>query len=53
MRRWLVLGVTAQGISALHEMAPQDEGSTTPQATAPFSLLLARLQRKAKDGDVH
>ena len=24
-RRWLVLGVTPQGISRLHEMAPQDD----------------------------
>jgi flagellar protein FliO/FliZ len=52
-RRWLVLGVTSQGINALHEMAPQDEGGSAPQATAPFSLLLARLQHKAKDGDAH
>jgi len=50
-RRWLVLGVSAQGISTLHEMAPQDEAGSTPQAAAPFSLLLARLQPKSKDGD--
>ena len=50
-RRWLVLGVSSQGISTLHEMAPQDEGFNPPQTTAPFSLLLARLQHKAKDDD--
>jgi hypothetical protein len=32
-------------------MAPQDEGPATPQAAAPFSLLLARLQHKLKDDD--
>jgi len=50
-RRWLVLGVTSQGISTLHDMAPQDEGDAPPQAAAPFSTLLARLQHPAKDKD--
>jgi flagellar protein FliO/FliZ len=50
-RRWLVLGVSAQGIATLHEMAPQDEAGAMPQSTTPFSLLLARLQHKSKDGD--
>jgi flagellar protein FliO/FliZ len=46
-RRWLVLGVTGQQITALHEMAPQDETvPPAPQAAAPFAQLLARLQRK-------
>jgi flagellar protein FliO/FliZ len=51
-RRWLVLGVTGQSISTLHEMAPQDDALAAPAAAAPFSLLMARLQSKAKDGDV-
>ena len=50
-RRWLVLGVSAQSITTLHEMAPQDGGPATPQAVAPFSLLLARLQHKVKEAD--
>jgi flagellar protein FliO/FliZ len=29
-RQWLVLGVTPQGISTLHIMAPQDETSHAP-----------------------
>jgi flagellar protein FliO/FliZ len=51
-RRWLVLGVNNQGISALHEMAPQDDaaGATSP-AQAPFAQLLGRLQPRSKDDD--
>jgi flagellar protein FliO/FliZ len=46
-RRWLVLGVTAQQITALHEMAPQDDGAAAvPQAALPFAQLLAKWQRK-------
>jgi flagellar protein FliO/FliZ len=46
-RRWLVLGVTAQQITTLHEMAPQDDAhAVAPQATLPFAQLLAKLQRK-------
>ena len=46
-RQWLVLGVTAQGITTLHTMAPQARAdgptaSTPPQAT--FSQLLQRLR---------
>ena len=48
-RRWLVLGVTAQSITALHEMAPQDDGVATPPAATPFAQLLARWQPKTKD----
>jgi flagellar protein FliO/FliZ len=51
-RRWLVLGMTAQQITTLHEMAPQDDaaapGATPP--TMPFAQLLARLSRP-KDGN--
>lgn len=43
-RRWLVLGVTAQQITALHEMAP---ATPTPAAgaesVAPFRQLLNQL----------
>jgi flagellar protein FliO/FliZ len=49
-RRWLVLGVTAQSISTLHEMAPQDDAEPTAAAAAPFAALLARLQGATKDG---
>jgi flagellar protein FliO/FliZ len=46
-RRWLVLGVTAQQITTLHEMAPQEDAlPTQPHAAAPFAQLLAKLQRK-------
>ena len=50
-RRWLVLGVTAQSITTLHEMAPQTEATAPAAAAAPFSQLLARLQAKPKDTD--
>jgi flagellar protein FliO/FliZ len=46
-RRWLVLGVTAQQITALHEMAPQDDGPVVAPRAAPFAQLLARLQPRA------
>jgi flagellar protein FliO/FliZ len=54
-RRWLVLGVTAQQITTLHEMAPQNDAlASAPQAALPFaqsfSQVLAKLQRKE---DVH
>jgi len=43
-RRWLVLGVTGQQISALHEMPPQAE-SPTSSMSAPFAQMLgARLR---------
>ena len=50
-RRWLVLGVTAQSITTLHEMAPQAEAIAPAPAATPFSQLLARLQAKPKDAD--
>ena len=52
-RRWLVLGVTGQQISTLHEMAPQDDTSTLPPppAAAPFAQLLGRLQGNRDDHD--
>ncbi len=45
-RRWLVLGISAQGIQTLHTMAPQAEpagGSTAPGAS--FAAVLGRLRR--------
>jgi flagellar protein FliO/FliZ len=46
-RRWLVLGVTGQQITTLHEMAPQDDGApAAPPPVAPFAQLLAKWQRK-------
>jgi flagellar protein FliO/FliZ len=46
-RRWLVLGVTPQGISALHSLSPQGEApeasaQPTPAAQAAFATLLRR-----------
>ena len=43
-RRWLVLGVSAQGIHTLCEMAPQDDSPAAPPPT-PFAQLLARWQK--------
>jgi flagellar protein FliO/FliZ len=45
-RKWLVLGVTGQQITTLHEMAPQDEALAAAPVTTPFAQLLARFQRK-------
>jgi flagellar protein FliO/FliZ len=54
-RRWLVLGVTAQNIATLHEMAPQDDALAAPAApvpAVPFAQLLSRLrQDKGQPGD--
>jgi len=41
-RRWLVLGVTPQGIRTLHEMAPQADVPAPPPAMPVFAQLLAR-----------
>ncbi len=45
-RRWLVLGVTPQSITTLHEMAPQvDLPGPTPLPPPPgFAQLLARMR---------
>jgi flagellar protein FliO/FliZ len=45
-RRWLVLGVTGQQITTLHEMAPQDEMPAVAPAATPFAQLLARIKGK-------
>ena len=50
-RRWLVLGVTGESISKLHEMAPLDDALAATQAAPPFSQLLSRLQRSTRDDD--
>ena len=52
-RRWLVLGVTGERITTLHEMAPQDDAVNSAQAAAPFAQWLAKLAHKARDGDAH
>ena len=49
-RRWLVLGVTAQNITTLHTMAPQDDGlPTAASATPPFAQLLNRLKKNGPE----
>jgi flagellar protein FliO/FliZ len=45
-RKWLVLGVTGQQITTLHEMAPQEEAIAAAPVVTPFAQLLARFQRK-------
>jgi flagellar protein FliO/FliZ len=53
-RRWLVLGVTGQQITTLHDMAPQDDALGTSGTAAapamPFAQLLSRMQRQRQDG---
>jgi flagellar protein FliO/FliZ len=43
-RRWLVLGVTPQHITALHEMAPLADAEPGEAAMSPFAGALARLR---------
>lgn len=45
-RRWLVLGVTGQQITTLHEMAPQEEAFAVTPVVTPFAQLLSRFARK-------
>jgi flagellar protein FliO/FliZ len=46
-RKWLVLGVTGTQISALHEMAPQDEASPAAMPIGmPFAQWLDRFKGK-------
>ncbi|MDH4060154.1 MAG: flagellar biosynthetic protein FliO [Aquincola sp.] len=51
-RRWLVLGVTGQQITTLHEMAPQDDAMSPsdPQPVTPFAHWLGRMHMPRKDG---
>ena len=46
-RQWLVLGVTPQGITALHTMAPQTPaaGSPAQPPQVSFAKLLQRLRQ--------
>jgi flagellar protein FliO/FliZ len=49
-RRWLVLGVTPNGINTLHTMTPQgEEAQPVPVAQAAFGDLLARLRGVPKE----
>ncbi|MEN9629968.1 MAG: flagellar protein FliO [Pseudomonadota bacterium] len=51
-RLWLVLGVTPQGITNLHTMAPQDHAPTPlPTPAAAMEPLLQRLRRGPGDAD--
>ena len=51
-RRWLVLGVTPQSITALHEMAPQDPPPSAGAAPAsPFAQAMARLRAGGAPGE--
>ncbi len=45
-RQWLVLGVTAAGISTLHTMAPQADALAVPGAGAasPFAQMFAKVR---------
>lgn len=46
-RRWLVLGVGAQGIQTLHTLPPQDAGLAAAAGSAtPFAQVLARARRE-------
>jgi flagellar protein FliO/FliZ len=45
-RRWLVLGVTGQQITTLHEMAPQEEAAAASPVATPFAQMLARFKSK-------
>ena len=53
-RQWLVLGVTPQGISTLHTMAPQAQaaGSAAPPPPA-FAQLLQRVRQNGAGRDAH
>ncbi|SHN34727.1 flagellar protein FliO/FliZ [Rhizobacter sp. OV335] len=47
-RRWLVLGVTPQNITVLHNMAPQSEAAQPSQMPAvhpAFAQILSRFRR--------
>jgi len=46
-RRWLVLGITPQSITTLHDMAPQGDAppAEATSAALPFAHVLARLRR--------
>ena len=45
-RRWLVLGVSPQGINTLHTMAPQAEPAPAEPLAPSFATLLSRLRNR-------
>jgi flagellar protein FliO/FliZ len=49
-RRWLVLGVTGQQITTLHEMAPCADAlaASAAGATLPFGQLLSNARRRPR-----
>jgi flagellar protein FliO/FliZ len=47
-RRWLVLGVTAQQITTLHEMAPGADPATPSPAGLSFTQLLAQVRARPR-----
>ncbi len=47
-RRWLVLGVTAQQISTLHELPPQGEPVALDAGGGGFAQVLAKLRGGSK-----
>ena len=51
-RRWLVLGITPQSITPLHDMAPQGDAPLADAPSAPpFAQLLARLRHRDAPGE--
>ena len=51
-RRWLVLGVTPQGITPLHSMPPQGDAPLLDAPQAPsFAQLFARLRQRNAPGE--
>ncbi|HNU10536.1 MAG TPA: flagellar biosynthetic protein FliO [Rubrivivax sp.] len=50
-RQWLLLGVSPQGISKLHTMAPQDTPEPAGAAQATPASLLRRLRPHAGNRD--
>ena len=46
-RRWLVLGVSPQGINTLHTMAPQEPPPQAQAAAPSFAMLLGRLRKES------
>jgi len=51
-RRWLVLGVTPQSITTLHDMAPQGDAPVgdARMPTSSFAQALARLRHRDASG---
>jgi len=49
-KRWLVLGVTAQSITTLHTMEPQEAEPDASAPITPFASLLSRLQAPMRKG---